>query len=263
MLWTRVISAAVGAPVLIACAWVGGVPLLLVTVTLALLGWREFSSLLARKGIRPSVLLGYGGNALILAAMYGGGIRAGAVALTVIVVGAVALQALAGPGRCHVVDAAATVFGCLYTSWLFGYFLLLRAMPAGHTALLLLFALVWVFDTAGYFVGRRFGRKRLSAAISPGKTVEGLVGGLLAAAAAGAVAARLAGLPSWHGPLLGAGLGLAGQLGDLGESAMKRYAEVKDAGTLIPGHGGVLDRFDSLLLSAPVLYYYLRLLAAG
>jgi phosphatidate cytidylyltransferase len=120
-------------------------------------------------------------------------------------------------------------------------------------------ATIMVADTFAYFFGHAFGRHKLAPRISPGKTVEGglaaLVGGVLAA-----LAVRQLGLPSLpllDTVLLGLGVTILGTLGDLFESLLKRWAGVKDSGTLFPGHGGALDRLDSLLFGAPVLYYYL------
>jgi phosphatidate cytidylyltransferase len=115
-------------------------------------------------------------------------------------------------------------------------------------------AIVWIADIAAYFAGRAFGRHKLAPAISPGKTWSGLCGGVLGAALAGAVAAWLLGSGRLvQGAGLGAFLAAVAQLGDLLESAFKRLAGVKDSGSLIPGHGGVLDRVDGLLLAAPAL----------
>lgn len=129
---------------------------------------------------------------------------------------------------------------------------------------LALFA-VYCGDTCAYFGGRRWGKRKLAPAISPGKTVEGAVCGMI-----GSVLGALIGplwffqrLPVGHAVALGAILGTAGILGDLAESLLKRAAEVKDSGGLLPGHGGLLDRIDSLLLAAPILYWYHRLLLAG
>jgi len=132
--------------------------------------------------------------------------------------------------------------------------------PAAVTFLLVVIA---VSDSAQYYAGRAFGRRKLAAAISPAKTVEGAIGGLVAAVAAGACLA-----PFWlaHGtPLIGAVvasvLALLGMLGDLFESLLKRSAGVKDSSSIIPGHGGLLDRLDSWLFAAPVYYVFLRFLA--
>jgi phosphatidate cytidylyltransferase len=119
-----------------------------------------------------------------------------------------------------------------------------------------------VADTAAFFVGNAAGRRKLAPAISPGKTVEGALGGLAGGVAA-AAAVRALGLPSvplGHALLLGLGVAALGIVGDLVESLLKRWAGVKDSGTLFPGHGGMLDRLDSVLFGAPALYYYFALL---
>jgi phosphatidate cytidylyltransferase len=110
----------------------------------------------------------------------------------------------------------------------------------------------WAGDSAAYLAGRTFGRHRLAPAVSPGKTIEGAVGGLLAAVLVSTAVFGVSGaLPAWAGALVGAGLGVCGQLGDLSESFLKRQAGVKDSGDLIPGHGGMLDRVDALLFAFP------------
>lgn len=119
----------------------------------------------------------------------------------------------------------------------------------------------WAGDSAAYFIGGLLGRKRMCPAVSPAKTWEGFAGGI-AGSAAGAVLAGAvgAGQPVWSMILLGAAAGVAGAMGDLAESAVKRDAGVKDSGSFIPGHGGVLDRIDSIVAAAPVAWLWLRLL---
>jgi phosphatidate cytidylyltransferase len=128
----------------------------------------------------------------------------------------------------------------------------------GAVRVALLLAIIMASDTAAFFVGYAWGRRRLAPDVSPHKTVEGALGGLLGGVA-GAMAIRVLGMP--HLPVLhtvGLGISVAalGIVGDLDESLLKRWAGVKDSGTLFPGHGGMLDRLDSLLFGAPVLYYY-------
>ncbi|HVQ28767.1 MAG TPA: phosphatidate cytidylyltransferase [Vicinamibacteria bacterium] len=157
--------------------------------------------------------------------------------------------------------AAATLLGASYLGALGGTMAALRLLSPvsdGAWRMVLLFAIIMAADTAAFFVGHAVGRRPLALQISPGKTVEGAVGGLVGGVA-GALAVRalgLPGLPLAHAVGLGVGVAILGILGDLAESLIKRWAGVKDSGELFPGHGGMLDRIDSLLFGAPVLYYY-------
>lgn len=160
-----------------------------------------------------------------------------------------------------------TVFGVLYVAFLGGYLVSIRVAfdhPLNlylSTHLLAYFFLVIMgSDIGAYFAGRALGKHKLAPQISPGKTVEGLIGGILAAAGFGALATFwfFPELPyKWSIPLA-AVMAVIGVLGDLAESAMKRGAGAKDAASILPGHGGFLDRLDSLLLNAPILYYFAK-----
>lgn len=134
-------------------------------------------------------------------------------------------------------------------------------MPNGLIWLVLVLVCTWSSDTLAYLVGRRWGKRRMAPELSPGKTLEGAVGGVLGSTiAAWVVVMSYSPLPLWPVLSLGFITGLAAQIGDLVESAIKRLAGIKDAGNLIPGHGGVLDRFDSMLFTAPLVYYYVVLI---
>ena len=165
-------------------------------------------------------------------------------------------------------DSAASIFCLLYTGFTLLALPTLHAAGNGPSLVVFLLFVVWTGDTAAYYVGRRWGRHKLAPALSPGKSWEGAV-----ASVAGAmlIAAGLVGLATllqqhdivilsypdqlWYWLLLAAIVNVAGQIGDLAESALKRSAGVKDSGSLLPGHGGVLDRIDALLLAAPALWY--------
>lgn len=163
--------------------------------------------------------------------------------------------------------------GLAYIGLLFSSFVLLRELPgvlrvspfgsADKGAWLMLFvaACVWATDTFAYFVGRALGKHKLAPALSPAKTIEGAIGGLCGAMAVGAAFGNWIHLPLVHGLAIGAIAGTVGQMGDLFESALKREIGVKDFGHVMPGHGGALDRFDSLLFVVPLAYLYLRLIA--
>ena len=120
---------------------------------------------------------------------------------------------------------------------------------------------VWSCDTFAFLIGRKFGTRKLAPRLSPNKTVEGSMGGMIGAMLTGMAFGHWIHVPLLHGLIVGAIAGVFGQLGDLLESAMKREVNVKDFGDIMPGHGGVLDRFDSLIFAAPLAYLYLRLVA--
>jgi phosphatidate cytidylyltransferase len=168
----------------------------------------------------------------------------------------------AGDLALTVPSAAATLLGAVYLGALGGALAALRLLPpvdAGAWRILLLLGAVMAADTFAYFAGHLTGRHRLAPAISPAKTVEGFAGGLVGGVL-GALLVRAVGMPGL--PLastvaLGVLVAALGTVGDLLESLLKRWAGVKDSGGLFPGHGGMLDRLDSLLFGAPVLYYYL------
>ena len=158
-------------------------------------------------------------------------------------------------------ETTVLVFGVLYIGLTMGHLLWMRALPDGVFLIFFVALVTWAGDTGAYYAGIAFGQTKLAPVISPNKTLEGLIGGCLLAVAA-AVAARYSFLPVFtaaEAVCLGILLTLAGLAGDLSESMLKRSAGVKDSGALIPGHGGVLDRLDSLLFTAPTYYYYMTL----
>jgi len=158
-------------------------------------------------------------------------------------------------------DGAMTIFGVLYLGLTLGTLSMTRLLPLGEWLIFFLLLVTWASDTGAYLVGTLYGRHRLAPTISPKKTVEGLVGGLIAAIIAG-YAARWWFLPELSGLdclILATLLTITGLWGDLTESAMKRSVGMKDSGGILPGHGGMLDRLDSLLFTAPVFYYYVTM----
>ncbi|MEW5797204.1 MAG: phosphatidate cytidylyltransferase [Candidatus Zixiibacteriota bacterium] len=162
------------------------------------------------------------------------------------------------------------VWGVCYIAFLYPLVYLLgetgsgmgEGVPSGGDSLLFLFAVLWVGDTAAMWVGKTWGRRKLAPTVSPNKTVEGFFGGLLGALAVGVLMIfwRLSGVPWQHVLVLALGCSFFGQIGDLAESLWKRSLGVKDSSAIIPGHGGVLDRFDSLLFAAPFMYFYFRVI---
>ncbi|HUP50058.1 MAG TPA: phosphatidate cytidylyltransferase [Thermoanaerobaculia bacterium] len=163
-------------------------------------------------------------------------------------------------------SSAVAVMATLYVGMLGGSLIRLRHdFEAGPRLIGFLLFVVWLGDAGAYYVGKKFGRYQLSPRISPKKTIEGLAGGIITSVVTATVIhfAFLDELPLLHAMIAGALLSVAGVVGDLAESMWKRSAAVKDSGTLIPGHGGFLDRFDSILFTAPILYIYWALLQQG
>ena len=155
-----------------------------------------------------------------------------------------------------------SVFGVFFIAWPLTHLILLRLLPAGQWYMLFLCAVVWVGDSVAMYVGKSLGQYKMAPAVSPGKTWEGAVGGVVGSVATAILSAGfwLPHLLLWHCVVLGLCIALAAQISDLGESMLKRYAGVKDSGGLIPGHGGILDRIDSLLFATPTLVYALYIL---
>ena len=150
------------------------------------------------------------------------------------------------------------IMGFFYVPYLLGHLMLLRGMPHGISWIFLLLVIVMAGDTGAFYVGCNFGRRKLYPAVSPNKSVEGSLGGL-AGSLTGAFIARATFFPELtmaDAVVTAIGFGILGQLGDLFESLLKRSFGVKDSGVIIPGHGGILDRLDSILFAAPAAFYY-------
>ena len=167
------------------------------------------------------------------------------------------------PLKDSLLDGMVLIMGVLYVGLSLGYLLLTRAQPDGTMLIFFVVLVTWAGDTGAYIAGKSLGRHALAPIVSPKKTYEGLAGGIVLACLA-AVVARAWFLPRFSLVdclALGLLLTIAGLIGDLAESAMKRHAGFKDSGALIPGHGGMLDRLDSLLFTGPAFYYYVAIVA--
>ncbi|MDR7544621.1 MAG: phosphatidate cytidylyltransferase [Armatimonadota bacterium] len=253
---SRVATVAVGAPLLIIILWRGGWALLLVVLALVALGTREFQRLALGVGYRTSPVLT--GGALVfpvLAAWHHWDLVGPAVVAVVMTSAGLTLTAARRAGAPG--SAAVDTLGALYLGALFAHLILLRE-AAGFALTVTLVAVIWVSDAIAFLVGRRWGRRRLAPAISPAKSVEGFAAGLVSGVVVAVVAAMWQAWPAATFGALGAIVVLAGVLGDLWKSSIKRAAGVKDSGRILPGHGGVIDRFDAILFGVPVGYYAWR-----
>ncbi len=277
MLWKRALTAVIGIPLGLFIVYLGGWWLAAAIALLALLGLAEVYRLTAARSLKAYAWLGYPLGMLSIALP---ALRPDPTAwqvefpilclgLLALLVWAVMLFPKQSGGR-----FLATIVGVGYVAHLLSYLLRLRTLAGpplhfgrsgvpldfGAVALAGVLVICWGMDTAAYAIGKTIGRHKLCPNISPGKTVEGSLAALLAATLLGAGLFAILRLSIGQGLVFGAILGIAGQLGDLFESLLKRRAGVKDSGALLPGHGGVLDRFDSLLFNAPAAFFYLRIL---
>jgi phosphatidate cytidylyltransferase len=266
----RALSAAVLVPLLLVVIALGGPVLAVAVAIVTLIAAVELFALLTAAGSAPFLALG---TALALVVVFdavvpqvleGSGLLLGAIGIVLVAVASFAkLEPREGLGAWMT-----TVFGAFYVSLLAFILRLGHAAPAVPPGsplsalgaergwILLLILAVWSFDTGAYLVGRRFGRTTFLTHISPSKTVEGVVGGVVAATIVVGLILWGLGQNPLHAIALGPLAGLSAQAGDLAESLIKRAAGAKDSGTLIPGHGGMLDRVDSFLFAAPVVTLY-------
>jgi phosphatidate cytidylyltransferase len=276
---SRIISAVVGIPILVAAVWVGTPWLSLLAAILAALGALEFYRMVERRETRPAVLLGI---AWALGFIVSGGYRADWLAAPLVaVVGATVtfswhqLRRLSGLTaltrvfekeigtvprgfRDSLSDWVYTAAGAFYIGWTLSLLLILRGEMNGREWVLVAILGAFATDTGAFITGKALGKRPLAPRISPGKTWEGAAGGFLLGTGAVLTMSFLLELPvsMWGGAVLGALISVSAQMGDLLESMIKRASRVKDAGNIIPGHGGVLDRLDSVVFVIVVVYHF-------
>ena len=274
---TRLLTAAIALPILISSIilpwYIRGTVWIFVGIAgLALAaGLFEFYSLTKKLELKADAAIGYlGAVALFVAFVFDAPTKAPDILLTTIAMFIIAVL-ISQTFRFQVdftkmlTGIGVTILGVLYVAFLGGFLISTRVgfenVPGLSTDLLLYFFIVMFGSDAGaYFAGRAFGKHKLAPKISPGKTVEGLIGGILAAAGFAALCTLtfFQELPYQFSIPLAGVMAVVGVLGDLAESAMKRGSNTKDAASILPGHGGLLDRLDSLLFNAPILYYFAR-----
>ena len=279
----RVVSAVILIPIVALFAYLGGWPFFAAALLIGALASHEFSTLVRRAGHDPLYWLAMSATLLFLlnAKLSLSGLRLpdGTAtiwpALSVVIIASLSWQLVRKvDAKEALISLGFLYLGILYIGWLLQYFILLRGLDGGLPGLWLPAGLVvergalwlglvviavWICDTTAYFVGSTFGRRRLLPRISPSKTWEGTVAGVAGAWLWGAIAGSYLGMGLLSASLLGLAIGIAGIVGDLAESLIKRGAAAKDSSGLIPGHGGILDRLDSMLFSGAVAYYFIVL----
>ncbi len=258
MLIQRLISAGIALPILVLMVWFGTGTTMALVAAASVIGIREFHRLAVRAGATPVLLLATIGGVLFV-------VNAGTdfdftmALITGLVLVPLFLLLMLGPRERFLADWAWTLAGVFYVAWTLSHAVLISRHADGREWLLTAALLTFAVDTGAYFVGRLIGRNHLAPSISPGKTWEGAFAGLAAGVGASLVITSGFDLPigAWKAVVLGLLIALFSQAGDLAESMIKRAAGVKDAGSILPGHGGILDRLDSLIPSVVVLYYFL------
>ena len=269
MLGKRVLTAVLGVPLAVYVINYGQWLFFVMILLLALIAWKEFSAMLKRKQIPVSHYIGIIGIVFLLGCAWQGNVQEFTMIITAVILSVMA-RVVFGSGSFTIASAAYTIMGFLYIGLPFSHFVMLRILdqnqqiatffgfiPQGAAYLWLPFIGTWASDTFGYFVGTFFGKHKLCPVISPAKTVEGAAGGLIGSICGVICIGLLFHLPLFHLFIVGVLVGIAAPAGDLVESALKRFTGVKDSGRLLPGHGGVLDRFDSVMFAVPVVYYYI------
>lgn len=288
MPWSRIFSGIIAIAIALGATLLGGWYFTLVFSVIIFLGQREYFNLVRAKGIAPTVKTTITVSQILLVICTLDGNLADAV---MPIAGTfICFYLLFQPKMATIADISASILGLFYTGYLPSYWVRLRGigattsnlplggywpeswgailvkgnftyLPQGLTATLLTFMCIWAADIGAYVVGKFFGKTPLSE-ISPKKTVEGAVFGIFACVLVGVIDSYILHWPKCPFTGIGVGVivGICSLLGDLTESMLKRDAGVKDSGQLIPGHGGILDRTDSYIFTAPVVYYYVTLL---
>jgi phosphatidate cytidylyltransferase len=272
--WQRILTVAPLLPILVGSLWWDIISVTVIVAGASFLGLYELYRGLQQSGYAPYQRYGYAFGLLVVLASYiqtAYGIELMSAALALGIIGSLIAAVLTAHDDDRALPSwALSVAGVIYIPFLLSHLILLRAVNTpltdglvtpwvspGFAWIVFALATTWLGDTFAYFVGRSMGRTPLAPHISPKKTREGSVGGLIGAALTGIGCVYLFGLPI--SPLLGAVLGgiagIIGPLGDLAESQIKRQIGVKDVGSLLPGHGGILDRIDSILFMVPIVYY--------
>ena len=258
----------------LACIIFGGLPLLLLITVIVTLGSKEYVQILEHKGFFPSLKVIIFSEAIFAVIAYFNAFSLIPLAFTVGTLSAF-LWVLFRGRQPYIANVATTILGFVYCGWFPLHLLFLRDLGANNNTsmqmilktnfltsglgyVMFMFFLVVLTDVGCYFVGKHFGKHKLAPVISPNKTIEGSIGGVIYALIGGFIIGHIINLPWYHIIIASLLVTTLAQIGDLCESLIKRDAGVKDSGDLLPGHGGFLDRTDSYILTIPIFYYYLE-----
>ncbi len=262
---TRILVSIIAIPLILAACFYGGIPFLIFVLGIGLISFYEFSELTKNKNAYVNFPLGILAVFVIVINSYYTFTETNIILLVATVI--ILLFELFRNKASAIINVGTTLLGILYLGVLSSSILLIREFfnnsemlyPEGGFLIISIMVSIWVCDSAAFFLGSAFGKHKLFPRVSPNKSWEGAIAGFVFAII-GMIVAKILVLDylNWQDVIIiGIIAGTIGQLGDLVESLIKRDAKVKDSSAIIPGHGGIFDRFDSLLLTAPVVYLYL------
>jgi phosphatidate cytidylyltransferase len=261
MLKRRVLTAVVGIPLVIAVIWFGEPWFTLLIAVMAVLGSWEFYRLAKLTKVQPIIYFGMAWTLLLVLSPH----CPSSFAIPVLISSAILISLIwllfRSSREQGFSDWAWTMAGILYIGWMLSYWVTLRDAETGKELVFWAMFTTFANDISAFFIGRALGKHRLAPRISPGKTWEGAIGGIFASIIASLILGAIFHLPFsyWQIALWGLAISIFAQLGDLVESLLKRNTGVKDAGNLVPGHGGILDRIDSLIFTGVIVYYCVTL----
>lgn len=267
MLKTRVISAIIGLPLILSVLFFGGKLLILLFFLLSIIGLYEYFNAFKNIGFKLSTWVGYLGTIAyyFLIILNKNSVVSFSLILFIIII---LLFFDTIKRNSTIIEAALTILGMVYIPCMFSNIIFLQNGINGKALVWLPFLTAWLSDTFAYFTGITFGKNKLYPKISPNKTIEGSLGGIVGSTTSSLIAGIIFNnlgfsMPIIHYGIIGILSGVMGQIGDLFASSIKRFCKVKDYGNIIPGHGGILDRFDSILFTAPTVYFYFAFLATN
>jgi len=259
----RTLTIVIAIPLIIFIIFWGNFPLFIVITLLAGFGLNELYSMARKRGFEPSFILGFILTSYFIFStiydLYNLKYDKNIIIIFVIILFFI-IQIFKKDYSRLLPNISISIFGSIYLGYLFSFILKIKYLPNGNYYLLSLLFITWINDTAAYLIGTKFGKNRIFPRISPKKSIEGSIGGIIFSTISVFMLKNWLSLTFTRLIFLGLVIAIMAQLGDLFESMLKRGSEVKDSGNLIPGHGGILDCLDSLLFTAPVFYFYITFL---
>ncbi|ABK60618.1 MULTISPECIES: phosphatidate cytidylyltransferase [Clostridium] len=260
----RYLGAAILSPLIIVL-FLGGIYLKVLVALLSLMGIYEFYNVSRKKGINPLSIVSYILTIIYYILIINNSFSFQKLFLMILFALFIMLCIPVISDKYNFIDVAVTLMGFLYVTMFFSFIALINDKPNGKYLIWIIFISAWLCDTSAYYVGKYFGKNKLCPRVSPKKTIEGSIGGLIGSTLFCGIYGLVINsfgvqVPVYHFIFMGIVCGVFCQFGDLVASSIKRYVDVKDYSNLIPGHGGILDRFDSILFTSVIVYYYVTMI---